>query len=519
MPDPAETQRRVLVCGATGYVGGRLVRRLLASGYRVRCLVRTPAKLQKFRWVNHASLEVHEGDLIDPACLDAAMRDVDYAYYLVHSMVVAGSDYEQRDRKLAENFVTAADRHAAGRDDGPTAGRLSRIVYLGGLGEVSETLSPHLRSRREVAEILRSGSVPVTELRAAMIIGSGSASFEIVRYLVERLPVMITPIWVQTPTQPIAIRDVLRYLVDCLDVPETAGRTLDIGNPDVVTYREMFALMANHLELRQRWIIPVPILSPRLSSYWIGYVTPVSNAIARPLSEGLRNPTVCRDDDATKLMPGPLWTVDQAIEAAVGKVRRGDVETRWSTAGAMPGDPDWAGGTLLQDRRQIRVAAPPSIVFDEIKTVGGESGYWGADFLWHLRGWMDQMIGGPGLRRGRRDPNEVHFGETIDFWRVSGYEENRLLKLRAEMKLPGIAELKFEVVPQDDGRSSVVHLHARFRPKGLFGLAYWYGVLPLHSIVFPMMLRGIRRNSMRRMNRSASSRRERGSVTANLSKS
>ena len=497
MSDPSPHQtNRVLVCGATGYVGGRLVRRLLELGYRVRCLVRTPEKLQKFRWKEHPKLEVVEGDVGDSECLHHAFRDVDAAYYLVHSMIVAGDDYERRDQQLASNFA-----RAAGQSD------LKRIIYLGGLGETGPNLSRHLRSRREVATCLRQSGVPVTEFRAAMIIGSGSASFEILRYLTERLPIMVTPIWVRTKTQPIAIRDVLRYLTDCLDVSETANEILDIGSPDVVTYREMFGMMADHLELTRRLIVPIPILSPKLSSYWIGYVTPVSNSIARPLAEGLRNPTVCRNDRAVELMPGPLWSVDRAIEAAIGKVRSGDIETRWSTAGAMPGDPDWAGGALLEDRRQTQIDASPKQVFAAVKRIGGAHGYWGADFLWHLRGWMDQMVGGPGLRRGRRHPSELHFGETVDFWRVTGYEENRLLRLRAEMKLPGVAELRFEVEPIEASGDpkSLLKLHARFRPKGLFGLLYWYAVLPLHNIVFPLMLRGIRRQSQTRHREAAGS--------------
>lgn len=480
----------VLVCGATGYVGGRLVRQLLSLGYHVRCFVRSPAKLETFPWRDHPRLEVLQGNLEDRQQTEAAAAGIDVAYYLVHSMIVAGDKYERRDRKLAENFVAASDLHG-----------IKRIIYLGGLGETGPGLSRHLRSRREVADILRSAAAEVTVLRAAMIIGSGSASFEILRYLVERLPIMVTPIWVRTETQPIAIRDVLRYLTDCLTVDQTAGQTLDIGCPEVVTYRHLFNVMSDQLQLRRRLIIPVPILSPRLSSYWIGYVTPVSSSIARPLAEGLRNRTVCRDDRANRLMPGPLWTVDEAIEAAVGRVRQGDVETRWSTAGVMPGDPDWAGGATLEDRRQTHVAAPPPAVFAAIEKIGGRHGYWGADFLWHLRGWMDQIVGGPGLRRGRRDPDTLSFGETVDFWRVNGYHRNEMLRLRAEMKLPGIAELLFRIDPDDVDKPSrspegcVVQLHARFRPKGLFGLAYWYGVLPLHNIVFPLMLRGIRREA------------------------
>lgn len=517
--------RRILVCGATGYVGARLVRNLLTEGHHVRCFVRQAAKLENYPWRHHCHLEVIEGDLENPSQITEAIEGIEVAYYLVHSMIVAGDQYERKDRLLAENFV-AATRQS----------NLSRIIYLGGLGETGEGLSTHLKSRREVADILRSSPAKTTVFRAAMIIGSGSASFEILRYLVERLPIMVTPIWVQTETQPIAIRDVLRYMVQCLDVPQSEAKTIDIGCPEVVTYRHLFDVMADELQLKRRLMIPIPILSPRLSSYWIGYVTPVSSSIARPLAEGLKNKTVCRNDIATDLMPGPLWTTQQAIEAAVGRVRSGDVETRWSNAGVMPGDPDWAGGTTLEDRRETMVDAPPELIFAAIEKIGGRHGYWGADYLWWLRGWMDQIVGGPGLRRGRRHPDQLSFGETVDFWRVADYRKNSLLRLRAEMKLPGIAELLFQIESPDrevpprtgpgDSPPSVpakpgspgdrrelhvadrtdaasdqaparckVRLHARFRPKGLFGLAYWYSVLPLHNFVFPLMLRGIRKKS------------------------
>lgn len=513
--DGKSRSRHILVCGATGYVGARLVRQLLASGHQVRCFVRKAAKLENYPWRHHANLEVIEGDLENEQQSIEAVRDVEVAYYLVHSMIVAGDQYEQKDRMLAENFVAAT-----------TQSRVSRIIYLGGLGETGAGLSSHLKSRREVADILRTSPAKTTVLRAAMIIGSGSASFEILRYLVERLPIMVTPIWVQTETQPIAIRDVLRYLVECLEVEQTAGKTLDIGCPEVVTYRHLFDVMADELQLKRRIMIPVPILSPRLSSYWIGYVTPVSSSIARPLAEGLKNKTVCRNHTATELMPGSLWTTQQAIEAAVGRVRNGDVETRWSNAGPMLGDPDWAGGTTLEDRRETIVKAPAETVFSVIEKIGGMHGYWGADFLWRLRGWMDQIVGGPGLRRGRRQPTQLSFGETVDFWRVSEYRYGEVLRLRAEMRLPGIAELLFQIEPLDQESTRATHnvddgaqsnastdadltesnlfnadskcrvrLHARFRPKGLLGLAYWYSVLPLHNFVFPLMLRGIRKEA------------------------
>jgi len=399
------------------------------------------------------------------------------------SMEAVGVAYRERDRQLATIFATAAEQ----------AG-VQRIIYLGGLGETGAALSEHLASRREVERALATGRVPVTVFRAAMIIGSGSASFEILRYLVERLPIMITPKWVSTESQPIAVRNVLHYLVACLTVPETIGRTLDIGGPEVTTYREIMRTMAAARGLPKRRIIPVPVLTPRLSSLWIHLVTPISHRIARPLAEGLKNRVVCRDDEAARLIPQELLTVRKAIDAALGKLRSHEVETMWSDAGTIPGDPDWAGGKVFLDQRSIDIAAGAPEVFRAFCHLGGDHGYYAADWLWHLRGWMDKLVGGPGLRRGRRDPEHLAFGEALDFWRVTGIETNRSLELRAEMKLPGVALLSFEVAPSADNveRCTLIQT-ARFKPKGLLGLAYWYAVVPMHGIVFAGMIKGIRR--------------------------
>lgn len=478
-----KTISRVLVCGATGYVGGRLVPKLLDQGLSVRCLVRSPEKLRAFPWCDDQRLEVIEGNLDDVQTVRAAADGVDAAYYLVHAMISAGEDYAKRDRELASNFV-----------DGLKGTGCRRIIYLGGLGELGPDLSKHLHSRREVAEILQTSDSATTVFRAAMIIGSGSASFEILRYLVERLPIMVTPKWVKTETQPIAIRDVLRYLVQCLDVPETAGRTIDIGGQGVFTYQQLMQLMAKALGIPRRIIVPVPVLTPRLSSAWISLVTPVNSRIARPLAEGLRNRTVCRNDDAQHLMPGPLFSIQDAINAALGNLKSGRIETRWSTAGEMPGDPEWSGGTVFKDERSRAVDAPVDATFRALSRIGGSYGYWGADWLWWLRGLMDKAIGGPGLRRGRRHPEKLSYGEAVDFWRVNGYGKDRWLRLHAEMKLPGDAELEFRVEPAMGGGSRVIQL-ARFRPKGLLGLAYWYSVLPLHFFVFPQMIKGIKRDA------------------------
>ncbi|QDT02055.1 3 beta-hydroxysteroid dehydrogenase/Delta 5--_4-isomerase [Rubripirellula lacrimiformis] len=476
---------RVLVCGATGYVGGRLVPRLLDEGLAVRCLVRSPEKIRAFAWADHERLEIVQGNLDDTAVVHRAAIDVDAAFYLVHSMISAGEDYAKRDRELANSFVAGLD--------GTTC---KRVIYLGGLGELGPDLSHHLHSRREVAEILGQSNLDTTVFRAAMIVGSGSASFEILRYLVERLPIMITPKWVKMETQPIAIRDVIRYLVQCLQVPETAGQVIDIGGKDVFTYQELMQVMAKSLGLAKRIILPIPVLTPRLSSAWISLVTPVNARIARPLAEGLRNRTVCRDDNAQRLMPGPLFGVEEAIDAALGKWRTGDVETRWSTAGAMPGDPEWSGGTVFLDQRSKTVEASAAQTFAALSQIGGRCGYWGADWLWWLRGLMDKAIGGPGLRRGRRHPKNLSYGEAVDFWRVNGYQKDEWLRLIAEMKLPGDAELEFRVESIDDTHSRLIQT-ARFRPTGLLGLAYWYSVLPLHYFVFPRMINGIVRDAER----------------------
>lgn len=494
MPDTGGgTRGRVLVTGATGYIGGRLVPRLLARGWHVRCLARSPEKLAARSWAGASGVEIVAGDVGGPA-VEEALRGCDAAYYLVHSMLAAGHEFAEEDRRLARSFAAAAERAGCGR-----------IVYLGGLGETGKDLSPHLASRREVERELASTSVPVTVLRAAIILGSGSASFEILRYLVERLPVMVTPRWVGTECQPIAVADVLHYLTACLETPETIGRTLDIGGPEILPYRELMQATARALGLRRRIVLPVPVLTPRLSSLWIHLVTPLSRHIARPLAEGLRNRVVCRDDEAARLMPHRLSSVREALEAAVAHQRRGEVETSWRDAGPIPGDPDWAGGTVFVDERSTSIAAPPAAAWRAVTRIGGDHGWYSAGFLWRLRGGLDRLVGGPGLRRGRRDPDAIAYGDALDFWRVTGLEEGRLLRLRAEMKLPGEATLELRVEPDEDpARCALVQI-ARFQPRGLFGLLYWYAVLPFHRLVFGGMLRGIRRQaeSTARLTRSA----------------
>jgi uncharacterized protein YbjT (DUF2867 family) len=477
----------ILVTGATGYVGGRLVPALLDAGYRVRCLVRQPRKLDERRWRQHPLLEVVAGDLDDAAGLRQAMAGCRAASYLVHSMVATGGTYAERDRQLAANFGTAA--HQAG---------LERIIYLGGLGEMGADLSEHLRSRRQVEETLAASGVPVTTFRAAMIIGAGSASFEILRYLVERLPIMVTPRWVTTECQPVAIADVLYWLTRCLEVPETAGQTLEIGGADVMPYRDLMKIMAEELGIPRRIILPVPVLTPRLSSLWINLVTPVSYRIAKPLAEGLKNRVVVTNDTTQRLMPHQPLGVREAIRRALAKIELHDVETRWSVAGPVPGDPSWAGGTVFTDERSVEIEAEPPQVYAAVCRIGGGNGWYAGDILWRLRGWMDTLVGGPGLRRGRRNPETVEFGETLDFWRVVDLNRDSSLSLRAEMKLPGEAQLDFRIEPIDENADQPLTrlvMTARYRPRGLLGLLYWYAVVPLHELVFGGMLRGIRKTA------------------------
>ena len=472
----------IAVTGSTGYVGGRLVPLLLDAGFRVRCIAREPRKLDDRHWRRDPRASVVRSDLSNAESLAPLLEGCDAAYYLVHSMESSGKDYADRDRKLADVFARAASQ-----------ARVSRIVYLGGLGSLSASLSEHLSSRREVERILGTTGIPVTVFRAAMIIGSGSASFEILRYLVERLPIMITPSWVKTESQPISIKDVLHWLVRCLSVPETSGRILEIGGPDVLPYRELMRIMAEELGLRRRIVIPLPMLTPRLSSGWISLVTPVSYRIARPLAEGLRNRVVVTNEDVQRLMPHQAIGVRDAIRLALAKVRANDVATRWSVAGPIPGDPNWAGGAVFTDERSILVFARAEKVFQAVTRIGGGHGWYAGDMLWRIRGWMDTLAGGPGLRRGRRDPDRVEFGEALDFWRVIGLERNRSLSLLAEMKLPGIATLDFSLSPGAVEGPTKLTMTARFRSKGSLGVLYWYSVLPLHNVVFGGMLKGIKR--------------------------
>lgn len=476
----------IFVAGATGYIGGRLVPRLLEAGYQVRALARSPKKLSNRPWTNHPKLEIVRGDILDPSALKQALNGCCAAYYLVHSMAPQVADFSRTDRQAAQNMATLAGE----------AG-LRQIIYLSGLGEAASDLSHHLQSRAEVGRVLRQGAVPVTILRAAMIIGSGSASFEILRYLVERLPAMITPRWVDTPCQPIGIRNVLHYLLGCLDCPETIAGTFDIGQPDIVTYRQLMEIFAEEAGLPRRLIIPVPCLTPRLSSYWIHLVTPVPAALARPLAEGLSTPVVCQETRIRDLLPQDLLDCRQAVRLALDRLRRQQVETSWTDSGrvppaewSIPGDPSWAGGDIYDDSRRVVISARPEEVWPALAAIGGEVGWYYADWLWRIRGFIDRLFGGVGLNRGRRHAVEIYPGDALDFWRVVKVEEPQHLLLSAEMKLPGEAVLSFTLKELEEGRTELQQI-ARFLPHGLLGLLYWYAVKPLHNFVFNGMLRGV----------------------------
>ncbi|MDO3379289.1 SDR family oxidoreductase [Geoalkalibacter halelectricus] len=490
MASEAKAEKPILVTGATGYIGGRLVPRLLDAGYPVRAMVRNPEKVRGRAWAARSGVELTQGDVFDPASLVAAAHGCRAAYYLVHSMNPRADDFSRADRQAAQNMAAAAEQEG-----------LEQIIYLSGLGEEGEGLSKHLRSRAEVARVLRQGATPVTVLRAAMIIGSGSASFEILRYLVERLPVMITPRWIDTPCQPIAVRNVLAYLVGCLACPRAVGETFDIGQPEIISYRRLMHIYAEEAGLRRRLIFPVPVLTPRLSSYWIHLVTPVPASLARPLAEGLRNEVVCRDHRIRDLIPQDLLDARQAIRAALEKTQRREVETSWSDAGAAPAaewgfdhDPAWAGGTLFQDLRRILVEADAPTVWRQVLRLGGQCGWNCGDWLWRVRGLIDRLLGGVGLRRTQPSGAEPRVGDTLDFWRVAEVEPERRLLLVAEMKLPGRATLEFELRQQPTGQTELRQIN-RFVPRGLGGIIYWYLVTPFHALVFRGLLQGIARQA------------------------
>lgn len=481
----------ILVTGGSGYVGGRLISKLEERGVPLRCMARRPESL-KARVAE--STEVIFGDVLQSESMADALRGIDTAYYLVHSMGT-GSDFESDDRRGARNFADAA--RSAG---------VKRIVYLGGLGDSNQKLSAHLRSRQEVGQVLSESGAQVVEFRASIVIGSGSLSFELIRALVQRLPFMICPKWVQTPAQPIAIEDVLAFLIAALDHEAEGHDVYEIGGPQQVTYRELMREYARQRGLK-RLMISVPFLTPRLSSLWLGLVTPVYARVGRKLVDSLKNPTIVRDDSATSTFHIEPRDVAAAIQRALENEDREFAETRWSDALSSGSHPRrWGGerfGNRLIDSRTLSVDVPAEAAFTPVRRIGGKTGWYFGNWLWQIRGFLDLVVGGVGVRRGRRDPDQIHAGEPLDCWRVEDVEPGRLLRLAAEMKLPGRAWLEFEITP-DGPSKSTIRQTAVFDPIGLFGLCYWYAIYPLHEVVFGGMLRGIARAAEQTPQESAS---------------
>jgi uncharacterized protein YbjT (DUF2867 family) len=482
-PDPAREHPLVLVTGATGYIGGRLVRVLRERGVRIRCMARRP---DEARARLGDGIEVVAGDVLDPGSLEGALGGVDTAIYLIHAMA-SPSDFAEEESEGARNFARAA--RAAG---------VSRIIYLGGLAR-EDALSPHLASRHEVGRLLRESGIPTLEFRAAVILGSGSLSFELVRALVERLPVLVTPRWVGRKTQPIAVTDVIDYLAAAATAPPLPGSIIEIGGTDRVSYEELMREYALQRGLR-RLFVRVPVLTPGLSGRWLGLVTPVYARVGRKLIDSVRNETVVTSDLAARLFPevAPRG-MRQAIAEALSNEDRDFSETRWSDARSSIGSyRPWAGsrtGSRIVDSRATVVPVQAMTAFRPIAEIGGDVGWYYASWLWQVRGWLDLLVGGAGMRRGRRDPRALVQGDALDFWRVEAMEPGRLLRLRAEMKVPGRAWLQFEV--SGDADSSVIRQTAIFEPRGVAGLAYWYALYPIHALIFGGMLREIAAEAVR----------------------
>ncbi len=488
--------RKILVTGASGYVGGRLVRQLLSQDFAVRVLVRDRNKISGQPWLN--SVEISQGNATEFEDLRSALTGIHTAFYLLHSINL-GSNFDELEAEMARNFARAAEE----------AG-VSQIIYLGGIAN-DKQISQHLQSRANTGHQLASGKVPVIEMRAGIIIGSGSASFEMLRHLTHRLPIMTTPKWVSNRTQPIAIRDVLWYLSSAASLEKPVSGIFDIGGPAVLSYADMMQMFAKISGLRRRWIIKVPVLSPALSSLWIGFVTPVPTSLARPLVHSLISEVVADPDKSIAgLIPPPpegLLQVDRAIELALSRTTQNQVESRWSDA-TQPtapwqkaqSDPAWAGETIYRDHREKIVETTQESLWKSIERIGGENGWYGADFLWWARGVVDRAFGGVGLRRGRRSPDTLRIGDSLDFWRVENLEPGVLLKLYAEMILPGKAwlEFKIEEITVDGIKLRKISQDATFSPRGLGGQLYWFAVSPFHVLVFPMMLSNLVRSANRR---------------------
>jgi uncharacterized protein YbjT (DUF2867 family) len=477
--------RLILITGATGYVGGRLLERLSREPLRLRAMARSPEGLQA-RWGEVA--EVVKGDVLDADSLPDVLEGVDTAYYLIHSMGGEG-DFEAREAESARNFGDAA------KDAG-----VKRIVFLGGLADERRGLSPHMRSRHQTGRILRESGVPVLEFRASIILGAGSLSFEMIRALVQRLPVMITPKWVHVEAQPIAIEDLIAYLVQALDVEAAHMGIYEIGGADVVSYKEIMCVYARARNLK-RWFLPVPMLSPYLSSLWLGLVTPLFARVGKKLIESVTHPSVIQNPAARDRFTVKPCGVEQAVRQALEEEDRGYATTRWSdsvsSGNTLKTRAGMRFGTRLVDSRIRDCSIPAELVFQAIEKIGGSNGWYYADWLWRLRGAMDEGVGGVGMRRGRRHPARLLPGDVVDCWRVESIDAGRQLRFGAEMKLPGRAWLEFEVESVEGSELTRIRQTAIFDPKGLFGLLYWYGIFPLHGLIFQGMLDGIVKESER----------------------
>ncbi|HPR62680.1 MAG TPA: SDR family oxidoreductase [Thermoanaerobaculia bacterium] len=481
--------RRILVLGATGFVGSRLIPVLLSRGASVRAAGRSMERLKHHPWSTSPGVECVSADVLDPASLREACRGVNAVYYLVHSMNPGVSNFASTDRRAAETMAEIA------RDSD-----VRRIIYLGGLGEEEQKLSAHLKSRHEVADILAGSGVPVTTLRAAMIIGSGSASFEILRYLVERLPAMITPRWVRTRNQPIAVTDVVHYLAGVLFHEDSRNQTYDIGGPEILTYHDLMKMYARITGLWRRLIIPVPVLTPRLSSYWIHLVTPIHASLARPLAEGLSHEVICRDHTILSLIPRTLLTPEEAIRRSVHPcIENKSPGEDGVLEQPVPGDPSWSGGPRLEDVRRKIVRTDLQHAWHPIGSIGGARGYYFANWLWRLRGWMDKMVGGPGFQPSGPSDELRREGDSVDFWTIRIWNPPRQLLLEADMKLPGSATLEFTLGPGEAGHVEITQ-RATFIPRGLGGLLYWYLIYPFHAVVFRGMIRAIARRAVKKEN-------------------
>ena len=475
--------KNILVTGSTGYVGGRLVPKLLEKGYSVRVLVRNAERLKNRSW--YSKVEIFSGDVLDISSLKNLFVDIDLAYYLIHSMSDT-NDFDQSDIKAAQNFCSAAKKS-----------NLKKIIYLGGLADSETKLSKHLKSRQNTGDELRKSSINITEFRAGVIVGSGSLSFEMIRNLSERIPVMICPKWVYTKTQPIAIRNVIDYLIQTIDMPMPNNQIIEIGGKDVLSYGDMIKKYSEVRELK-RYLIPVPVLTPNLSSYWVHWTTPLSSSITRPLVQSLKNESIVTNEIAIKYFPKiQLIKYKEAVQLALAKLNQQLVETSWSDSLSSSHGSDVivdikAIEGLIVEKRSIIINSSDDNIFSFLLTLGGENGWLFANYLWEIRGYIDLMLGGVGLRRGRRNANEIKQGDALDFWRVEKLLTNKIIRLKAEMIVPGKAWLQYEINSIDKLKCELIQ-SAYFAPKGLFGLAYWYLLYPIHKIIFSGLIKAIRK--------------------------